>query len=70
MMDKTPLERIVYTAAEVAALLGVSERHVYDSCKRDEIPHLRIGRRVVFPKRRFEAWLGIAETPPGSPTQH
>lgn len=65
MQDPTDLSRLAYTAREVAAMLGVSERHVYESCRRDELPHLRIGRRVIFPKRRFEQWLnGESDTAP------
>lgn len=46
-----------YTVAEVAAKLDVSIDAIYDECRRGRFPHVRIGRRVVIPRRRFEAWL-------------
>lgn len=50
-------EKGSYTAAEVAQLLNVSEASVYEGCRRGEIPCLRIGRRVTFPRLRFDAWM-------------
>jgi len=31
---------------------------VYESIKRNQIPWLRIGRRIVIPVARFLKWLG------------
>jgi excisionase family DNA binding protein len=61
MGERPAIERLAYTAAEVAVMLGVSERHVYESCKRGELPHLKIGRRIVFPHRRFDEWFGLGD---------
>lgn len=41
--------KLALTAAEAAEALGVSERHITALVARDEIPHLRLGHRVVFP---------------------
>ena len=46
-----------YTAEEVARMLGLSLDAVYDGRRRGEIPGLKIGNRVLFPRRRFDAWL-------------
>src|SRR5581483_7953846 len=46
-----------YTAREVAERLRISEAAVYEACRRGELPCLRIGRRIVFPCRRFDAWF-------------
>lgn len=37
------------SAREAAKLLGVGERLLWAKTKTGEIPHLRIGRRVVYP---------------------
>jgi excisionase family DNA binding protein len=52
-------ERLVYTVSEAAALLGISRAHGYDLVARGEIPHLRLGRRVVVPKRVIEDLLDV-----------
>lgn len=45
------------TADEVAALLGLGRQTVYDGCSRGEIPHLRVGRRIVFCREVVLAWF-------------
>jgi len=52
-------ERLVYTVAEAARLLGISRAHGYDLVASGELSHLRLGRRVVIPKRVIEGLLGI-----------
>ena len=43
------LPKLALTAAEAAEALGVSERHLTSLVSRDEVPHVRLGHRVVFP---------------------
>ena len=43
---------------EVAALLNVSVRWVYQRVQRSEIPHLRLGKHLRFQRSRVETWLG------------
>jgi excisionase family DNA binding protein len=38
-------------AAEVAQLLRCTPQFVYYLAKRNELPHFRIGDRVLFPRR-------------------
>ncbi len=43
--------RGAYDAAEVAEILGISKRLVYEGAKDGSLPSLKIGsKRVVFPK--------------------
>jgi excisionase family DNA binding protein len=69
-----PPQPDVYTVAEAAALLGISEDAIYEDCRRGCFPHVKVGRRVLIPRRRFEAWLdGIPGGGPGvqsGPLQH
>jgi excisionase family DNA binding protein len=41
--------RLAYSVAEVAALLGLSTRHVSTQLKSGAIPSIRLGRRVLIP---------------------
>lgn len=50
----TPL---VYTADELAKLLGVDRKTVYEYADRGEIPSKRLGRRVLFPRQAIDHWL-------------
>lgn len=50
-------ERLVWSVEEAGRLLGISRAHAYELVARGEIPHLRLGRRLVVPKRALEAML-------------
>jgi len=54
--------RETITASEAAKLLGLSEWSVYDLARRREIPHVRIGRRVLFRRSSILGWLEAQET--------
>lgn len=61
--DKVPVaERLVYSIAEAAELLNLSERSAYAAAKRGEIPVLKMGSRMVVPKAALDAMLA------GTPT--
>jgi excisionase family DNA binding protein len=48
-------DRLALTVAEAAEAVGVSERHLRTLLP--EIPHTRLGERVVIPVKAFEEWL-------------
>lgn len=48
---------LAYSAAQLAARLGVSEWTVYRQAKEGRIPSLLIGRRRVFPSAAVDTWL-------------
>jgi excisionase family DNA binding protein len=52
-----PPERPVLSVAEAAELLGVSQWLVLQQVGRGAIPHKRVGRRILFPRAVFLAWL-------------
>lgn len=45
---------------EAAAMLGISRAHAYELVRRGELPRLRLGRRVVIPKRALEEYVEAA----------
>lgn len=50
-------------AEDVAALLDVDRKTVYEAVARGELPHRRIGRRVVFSRPALVRWLLLEERP-------
>jgi excisionase family DNA binding protein len=50
-------ERLTLTVIEAAELLGVSRNSLYEAVRKGEVPHLRIGRRIVIPRRQLESLL-------------
>jgi len=52
------------TTREVAALLRVKERKVYDLAAAGEIPCRRVTGKLLFPKAEIEAWLSGSSPAP------
>ena len=50
-------ERLTYNVREAARLLGLSRNSAYQACLKGEIPHLKIGKRVLIPKIQLERLL-------------
>ena len=48
-----------YTVDEFAHILGIGRGTAYAAIKRGEIPHLRIGRRIVIPTQVVENLLNV-----------
>ena len=57
-------DRLTLTVEEAAGLLGISRTLAYELVTRGELPSLRLGRRLVVPRRALEALLDApAERP-------
>jgi excisionase family DNA binding protein len=61
-------ERLAIAVEEAAHLLGISRSLAYELCARGELPTIRLGRRIVVPKRALFAMIEDIEanwlTPP------
>lgn len=42
---------------EAAAAIGICERTLWTLTKSGDVPHVRIGRAVVYPVRELQDWL-------------
>ena len=51
------METKIYTIQDVAQMLGISRSFVYQMIKEDKIPVVRLGRRVIIPKLKFDKWF-------------
>lgn len=56
-------ERLTLTVKEAAQLLGLSRNSAYQACLTGQIPHLKIGKRILISKRALEAMLESAGKP-------
>ena len=45
---------LVLSVGDAARLLGISRAHAYELVARDELAHIRLGRRVVVPRRAID----------------
>lgn len=53
-------ERMTLSVEEAAGVLGISRALAYELVRRGELPRLRLGRRVVVPRRALEELVASA----------
>ena len=58
----TASEPILVNAREAARLLGISERSLWTLTKRGEVPHVRIGARLLYRPASLTTWAVEVET--------
>ena len=62
IQPKAVSEKRSYSVAEVADILGVSKRSVYNLCSSGELKSVRIGTRLRISKKSFDEWLDGCES--------
>lgn len=62
IQPKAVSEKRSYSVAEVADILGVSKRSVYNLCASGELKSVRIGTRLRISKKSFDEWLDGCES--------
>lgn len=50
-------ERVVYNVEDLVDLLGISISSVYKGINSGEIPSVKVGQRILVPKKMFDEWL-------------
>lgn len=50
-------EPLALRPREAAKMLGIGERLLWSKTNAGEIPHMRIGRRVVYPVHLLVGWM-------------
>lgn len=55
--DESRRDPDVLDADEVAAMLGLNRKTVYEAAGRGTIPHRRFGRRLLFSRQAVLEWL-------------
>ncbi len=48
------MEKGTYSVEEVCEILGVGRNTLYEALRRNELPKIRIGRRIVIPKSALD----------------
>lgn len=51
------MEKLTYTVAEMATVLGISKPTAYDLTERQDFPVLFVGRKKLIPIAAFETWV-------------
>lgn len=51
------MDKRIYQISEVADILGISKSYTYQMIKEEKIPVVRLGKRIIIPKPKFDAWF-------------
>ena len=62
MSDPPAAPGLTITVGEAARYLGIGRNSAYEAVRRNEIPSIRIGRRILIPRHRFLQWLEASDT--------
>lgn len=60
-MVKEDVVRLVLSVEETRRLLGLSRGLMYEAIRTGQVPSVRIGRRILIPRRALEQMLDKAE---------
>ena len=52
---ESQLEKQYYSRKDIERLIGCGTSKAYELIK-NEIPHIRLGRKILIPKTEFEKW--------------
>jgi excisionase family DNA binding protein len=55
------------SAGQAAELLGIGKNLVYDAAARGEVPHRRLGKRLLFSRQALLDWLACKPLAPERP---
>ncbi len=56
-MDRNALERLAYSPAEAAVVLGLSRPMVYQLMRRADFPSFKVGARTLIPAEGLREWV-------------
>lgn len=59
-------ERLTYDVVEASKILGLSRNATYLGCLTGQIPHLKIGKRILIPRIQIERMMQEAGKPKDS----
>jgi excisionase family DNA binding protein len=65
-VERTEPDASAIMSVDTAArYLGISRSHAYDLIRAGTIPHLKLGRRIIVPRRELDAMItrGVAKQP-------
>ncbi len=55
------MERTTMKPKEVAAYLGISNWMLYEEVKKRNIPHFRVGKRILFKRESIDEYIAALE---------
>jgi excisionase family DNA binding protein len=64
MSEGTESAALTMTVSQTASVLGISRSSAYECVRYGSIPSIRLGRRIVVPRRAIDELLAAASLAP------
>jgi excisionase family DNA binding protein len=58
-MNSKSAEMLAYTTEEARSQIPLGRNSFYEAVKRGDIPSVRIGKRILIPKKQFNAMFEV-----------
>lgn len=55
--QSSPSTKLTFSVKEAADLLGISKPKMYDLLREGEIRSLRVGKKIIIPRKALDDWL-------------
>jgi excisionase family DNA binding protein len=59
--------KITFNVKEVSELIGISNAKIYEMARMNQIPHIKVGSRIIFHEDVLRDWMGAANVTPKGP---
>ncbi len=59
--------KVTLNTKEVSEMLGISNAKIYEMARMNQIPHIKIGSRIIFHEDVLREWMGAASIAPRGP---
>ncbi|OMF88737.1 helix-turn-helix domain-containing protein [Paenibacillus sp. FSL R7-0337] len=60
-------KKVTLTVKEVSEILGISNGKIYEMVRMSQIPHIKVGSRVIFHEDVLREWMGASSITPRGP---
>jgi len=51
------MEKVTLSVKEAAEILGIGSSKMYELVRNNQVPNIKLGKRVVLPKAKFLTWV-------------
>jgi len=51
---ETPVQKLAFSVAELATALGVSQQHIFNMIKQNQIKKFKLGRRTLISIKEYD----------------
>lgn len=59
--------KVTLNVKEVSEMIGISNAKIYEMARMNQIPHIKVGSRIIFHEDVLREWMGATSVTPRGP---